>query len=201
METREFRFIKHMLWPVKTTVAVGPEGITNKGILVRWEDIAGFSYGIHSVNRAMNYIIAYEDRNGKGHSLNYLVTVAGRKKRKQMFAELYAMLHEGFTTYCVEPRAKEVLARIQAGETVPLQGCEVSQAGVLIQQGMIRKESVFIPADRVQLSSRPGVGGFHVSSLEDKKHSMLISFQGGTESRLLLAVLNQLYPGQALDVS
>ena len=181
METKQFRFVKNMLWPVKTTIEVGPEGIT-------------------SINRAMNYVIAYDDKDGKGYTLNYIVSLFGSKKKKAMMAELYGMLHEGFTTHHIEPKARELVAKIRAGETVTLQGCEVSQQGVTIEKGLVKKERIAIPAADVELRSRPGSGGFDISSAKEPKSAMYIAFQGGVESRFLLAVLNQLYPDKALDV-
>jgi hypothetical protein len=200
METKQFRFVKNMLWPVKTTIEVGPEGITNKNKMVRWQDIGVFSYGITSINRAMNYVIVYEEKQGKTHQLNYIVSLLGSKKRKAMMAELYAMLHEGFTAHLVEPKAQELVAQIRDGETVTLQGCEVSKQGVTIQKGMMKKEQVLIQARDVELSSRAGSGGFDIGSSRDSKCRMYIAFQHGTDSRYLLAVLNQLYPSQALDI-
>lgn len=200
METKQFRFVKNMLWPVKTTIEVGPGGIKHKNDLVPWQEIDAFSYGITSINRAMNYVVVYQDKQGKGHSLNYVVSLFGSKKKKSMMAELYGMLHEGFTTHHVAPKAQELVAKIRAGETIPLQGCQVSQQGVEIQKGLVKKEKIFIPAEDVQLGSRDGSGGFDIFSAKDRKSSMFIQFQGGAESRYLLAVLNQLYPSQALDI-
>lgn len=200
MEKKEFRFIKNILWPFPTTISVGPEGIAEKGKLVRWEDIKDFNYGVTEINGAMNYQIAYDEKNGKGHILNFIVSLLGSKKKKAMMRELYVMVHEGFTKHHVEPKAEEYLARIEAGETVTLAGCEVSKQGLKIQKGILKKEYFDVAAEDVRIVSRGGSGGFDISSVKDDKNAMYVPFQGGSESRYLLAVLNRLYPDRALDI-
>jgi len=197
METKEFRFIKNMLWPFKTTIVVGPEGITNKNKLVRWQDITTFSYGIQVINRALNYVIAYDDKDGKGHILNYMHSIVGSKKKKAMMAELYEMIHEGFTAHHIAPKVKELADKVRAGETVTVGGCDISQQGVSVTR---KKEKVLIQARDVQLESRKNSGGFDIVSAQNKKLGTYVPFRGVADSRHLLALLNELYPDRALDV-
>src|SRR3990167_8638679 len=92
MDTKQFRFIKHMLWPFPTTIEVGPGGITNKGKCVPWQDIKGFTYTVNEINGAPNYIIAYEDKSGGGHTINYMITLLGSRKKRSSA--------RSFTTRC-----------------------------------------------------------------------------------------------------
>ena len=197
METREFRFVKNMLWPVKTSVVVGPDGITRKDVTTRWPEITDFRYTVTSINRAMNYQIAWQDGNGKGHSLNYIVTVVGSRRKKQLCRDLYAMLREGFNNHHIAPQAKELDARIEGGESVPLGPVTVESDSLVVDQG--RRGTQTIANADVRLTARHS-GGFHVGSADDEKRTTYVPL-ASAESRYLLAVLETRFPDQALDLN
>jgi len=177
METKEFKFIKNILWPVKSIVRIGDDGIFNKGHLVSWNSITDFSCHIMSINGSMNYTVRYKDAIGSNHVLAYGVAMTGKKKKKQMFAELYDMILEGFYQYKIKPDTEENLEKIKAGETVELDKTKVSAKGVTIMKGLIKKEPCFIAMEDLELSYPAGSGGMRIASKVNKKDAVLISFE------------------------
>lgn len=196
METKTFKIVKNMLFPIRSVIEIGSEGIANKGKFVAWENIKEFSCSITSVNRAMNYIIAYDDNYGKGYTLNFIVTIVGSKKKKAMFYEIFAMFHEGVITHHILPKSKQWFDKIEAGEEITLAGSNLSKKGIEVEIGMMRKEKVFIPYENIKIEHPNGIGGFRVVSSKNKKHFQHFLYPG-TETRYLLAVLERMFPEQA----
>lgn len=181
-----------MLWPFKTNLEISDLGIDNHGKKVKWEDITEFSYGIQIINGANNYVITYKDKNGKKSTLNYIVSLVGSKKKKEMFAEIYALLERGFTTKLLNPMVANLKAKVDAGETVNLCKCEVNNSGITIQKGMLKKEAVHIPWEEVELSSPEGSGNLVITSSANKKDTMAIPFLHNTEIRPLDLLIKQM---------
>lgn len=198
MEKKTFKIIKNLLFPVKSTIEIGPEGILNKKKFVRWEDIDKFSYAINSINGAMNYIVGYTEKDGKGHAINFIVTLTGSKKKKAMFAEIYQMLHEGFTKHHIKPLSEKYFGEIQAGKEVNLAGTTLSKKGIQGKKGMLKKQDLFIPAEDIKLVHRDGSGGFDVASIQNPKEALFFTYQGGHDSRILLAILEKMKPEFAM---
>ena len=196
MEKKTFKIIKNMLFPVKTTIEMGPEGITYKGKFVAWNDIVDFSYSITSINRALNYQISYSDKNGKNYILHFMHSIAGSKKKKEIFAEIYGMFHEGVTNALILPNAKKWADDIRKGLEVTLAGAIITNKGITVPKPMRKKQTFFIPWDQIEIEHRDGSGGFDVKSNTMPKERGFFQYSI-VGSRYLLATLEQLFPEQA----
>lgn len=197
MEKKTFRFVKNILFPFKSTVEIGPDGVTNKGKFTAWKDITACTYSITSVNGAMNYIIFYTDNHGKRHQLNYIVALTGSKSKKEMCAEIYQMFHEGFTTHLILPTVYKALHQLEQGMEVQLAGTTVTKKGITVPKGFIIKGPVFIPMEHILIEHRKGAGGFDVLSSANRKDHGFFPFES-PEARELLALLEHLHPEQAM---
>lgn len=196
MEKKTFRIVKNILWPFKSTIEIGPDGISNNGKMIKWEDMTAFSCSITSINKAMNYIIACDQKEGKGIYLNFIVAITGSKKKKRKFAEIYDMAHEGFTKHLIMPKSQNMFDEIQAGKEITVAGAMVSKNSVVVTKGMMKKEKITIPLNEIELQHPSGTGGFRIASTQNKKDYQHFDYGGG-ESRYLLALLEKMLPEQA----
>ncbi len=197
MEKKTFRFVKNFLFPFKSTLEIGPEGVTDKGKFVAWKDMSSCAYSITSINGAMNYIIHYTDKDGKLHQLNYIVGLAGSKAKKAMFAEIYQLFHQGFSEHIILPKVEAALHELSRGREVRFAGATIASNGVTVPRVMKKKDKIFIPKEEIQIIHRDGSGGFDVQSASNPKDRGF--FQYATqEARELLATLEQLHPEQAV---
>lgn len=195
MEKKIFKIIKNILIPIKTTIEIGPEGISYKGKFTKWENIVGFSCRLEIINGAKNYTIAYDDSSGKGYIINFIVSLMGSKKKKQMFAEIYEMALIGFEEHLVKPKVVGLLNEIELGKELELEKAQLSREGISITKGMMKKEKIFIPIEDVMLNYPEGTGGFRVISKKNSKDFQHFPY-GGADSRYLLAILQNLVKEQ-----
>lgn len=144
----------------------------------------------------MNYIIHYTDKSGKTHRLNYIVTVIGSKKKKQMFMEIYQMFHEGLSKHVILPKAGKLAEDVKKGLEVELANATLNNQGITVAKPLKKKQSVFIPYNEIKLTHRDGSGGFDVQSSVNDKERGYFQFEL-PESRILLATLEKLFPEQA----
>lgn len=186
METREFKFIKNILWPVPSTIIVSDEGIQNNKKFVKWEDIASANYHISVINGANNYIFNISDKDGKQHNLNFMVALTGKASKKKKMADLYDLLHNEIQERFTLPRANEILGKVSAGETVEIAKVSVAPEGVTIKKGMMKKEDLFLPWSNVRLAYVEG--GLRIESGENEKDFMFVQ-AGYPDARALYAVL------------
>lgn len=194
IETKQFKFVRNLLWPFPSTIEISENGITNKKKPVRWEDVAEVSYGINVINGAMNYVLIYRDTGGKRFPISFVVPITGSKKKKALFAEIYAALATAFHAKVVVPRAQAELEKIQSGQTVELAKCKVSKSGIEIRKGMVKKTPVFVEWNDVTLAHIEGQGGVQIASLKERKDTMLVKYLNNPESRILEHVMGQLIP-------
>jgi hypothetical protein len=154
------------------------------------------TYSITSINKAMNYIIHYTDKSGKNYQLNYIVSIAGSKKKKAMFAEIYQMFHEGFSEHLIIPKAEESIRLLDRGTELNLAKAVINHEQITVPKVMKRKQTVSIPRDKVQIVHRDGSGGFDIQNVDNTKERGFFQY-AMPEVRELLATLEKLYPENA----
>ena len=169
-----------------------PSYESNCGKKVKWEDIAEYSHGINIINGANNYQIVYKDKSGKRHMLNYVVSLLGKKEKKEMFAEIYAVTTRALTEKLLNPTVLDMNQKLQTGTTINLCKCEVTEKGITIQKGMMKKTPVFLDWEKVSMSYPEGSGNLLISSTEDAKDCMAISFLNNPEARPLDLLIKQM---------
>ena len=194
LETKSFKFVRNPIWPVKAVLEISDTGINNKGKVVKWEDIAEFSYSVKLVNGSPSYMYQYKDKNGKRNTISMVVLATGKKSKKQMFEEIYWAMDRGFKEKVVGPRAKEMAEKIGMGESFTVGKCQLSIKGIEIRKGLIKKEPAFIPWEDVVLNP-PAEGAYSISSAQNKKTAMYISYETHKEARMLEGIVGVMAQG------
>ena len=123
-------------------------------------------------------------------------SIAGSKKKKATFSEIYHMFHEGVTTHHILPKSKQWADDIRNGKDITLAGATINKEGITVPKVMRKKQTVFIPWNEIEIEHRNGSGGFDVQRATNIKERGFFQYAGG-ESRYLLATLEQLFPEQA----
>lgn len=194
LETKTFKFVRNPLWPKKSILEISDSGINNKGKLVKWEDITEFAYHLKLINGSPNYTYTYKDQNGKRTMINMVALATAKKAKKALFEEIYWAFDAGFKEKVIAPRAQDVAAQISNGESVTIGKCILSMKGIEIRKGIIKKEPVLIAWDDVVLTP-PNQGVFGISSAQNKKDYMGISYELNKEARMLEGVLQVMTRG------
>lgn len=188
LETKTFKFVRNPLWPKKATLEISDTGITNKGKLTKWEDLAEVSYNVKLINGSPNYMYNYKDKNGKKTMINMVALATAKKAKKAMFEEIYIHLDRGFKEKFFVPKAKEMAEKISNGENVAVGKCQLSIKGIEIRKGLIKKEPAFISWDDV-LVTPPQQGAYSIYSAQNKKTAMVISYELNKEAHMLETAL------------
>ncbi len=191
MEQKTYSIIKNFLFPVKTKVVLDEDFIQMGKKKMNWKDVKSCSCHIMSVNKATNYIVTMEDVNRKKLQINIVHSLTAKKEKKEIFADIYDTTVEQLQKYHVQPRAQEALNNIQKGNEVTLAKAVISNKGVEILKGMVKKEKVFIPMEDAEIQFIDGSGGFNISSIENPKNRQFIQMSN-PDARCILAVLGQL---------
>ena len=192
LETKEFKFVRNILWPFKSTLKISDEGFENKGTLVRWNDITKFNYGIQSINGAMTYIFNFHDKQGKRKNITFTVALTGKKAKKAMMHEIYMRMDQGFNEKLIIPQANQIIKDLNEGKSTELAGCQLSQKGLEVKAGLIKKKAVFIPWEKAALNHPDGAGGFFVHSVDDPKTGALLLYLNKNGLRQLEHVIREI---------
>lgn len=188
METKTYKIVKNYLWPFPSTIEIGSDGILSKGKLISWNSIEGFSHHIIRENSGTIYSTVLVDHNKKYHNLAILAGDNATDEKKQLFAEIYSTIAKGLTEFVLVPKVKSNLKLLKSGRELILEKAVVTNKGIQVRKGMLKKETVFIPLDEIRIEHTEGAGGFKVFSSVKYKDAEFFSYEGG-ETRFLLATL------------
>ena len=188
METKEFKIVRNILWPVKSSVIIGDDGINNNGKLVRWDEIDRFSLCHNRINSADQYLVEYWKKGGKRDYMSVVVGLLAKKKKKQMGAELYLMLQHGFEEKLIKPKLEKLIAEHNAGYIFEVAGCKISPEDFRFVKGLIQKEGVILPWIDVRITYPDGVGGIQIYSEKNSSDRIIVQ-TNNVESRYLFAFL------------
>ncbi len=197
MEKKEYKILKNILMPVKSVIEIGPEGIVNKGKKTNWEDITSFTNSLQIINKAHSYNITYTNKQNKTNRINFIVPITGKKKKKELFKEIYNHFQTGFAEKIVYPQSKELADSVINGETIEVAKAKLSKDNIVVRPGLMKKKELTIAFDDIRILHVDGTGGFHVGSKNSEQKGQELFMYDKPDTRLLLAVLERLKPDQA----
>ncbi|MEM7036373.1 MAG: hypothetical protein AAF570_05275 [Bacteroidota bacterium] len=192
LETRNYRFVRNILWPFKSSVEISDAGINNKGKMTRWEDISEFNHHIQVINGSPSYQINYRNAEGKNTMINFVVPITAKKAKKQLCKELYAHLAQGFHEKVTEPQSDQVLADIDAGKEITIAKCKMTKDGIEIRKGKIKKTSVYVAWNDLQIDNKVDRGlGIGCLSASNPSNKMIYHYHEVKNGRILARVIEK----------
>ncbi len=189
LETKEFKIVRNILWPVKSTIVISDAGINNNGKIVNWDEIDRFTLCHNRINNSADqYLVEYWKKDGKRSYMSVVVGILAKRKKKDAGRGIFLALQQGFDEKLIKPRLEKLIAEHTSGNVFELAGCKISPEDLRFVKGLISKEGVILPWIDVRLTYPDGVGGIQIYS-EKKSSDKIIVQTSHQEYRYLAAFL------------